>query len=173
MNTADDPRDPVLEGRLAAAPLDSADFAVLESLRDYFEGSDPVPTGLVERIQFEITLDALQAEIATLTQLDLAESGARGVTTEDVRTITFTSASLTTMVTVTAESDGSVRVDGWAAPGAGLRVELLLPEGPRETYADDTGRFAFEAVPRGLSKLAMHVPRGEEFSTVLTPTIEL
>jgi hypothetical protein len=173
MNTTDDPREPLLEDQLAGEPLDSADFALLESLRDYFEGSDPVPTGLVERIQFEITLDALQAEIATLTQLDLADSGARGATTEDVRTITFTSASLTTMVTVTAEPDGSVRVDGWAAPGAGLRVELLLPEGARETYADDAGRFVFEGVPRGLSKFAMHVPRGEEFSTVLTPTIEL
>jgi hypothetical protein len=173
MNTADDPREPLLEDRLAGEPLDREDFAVLESLRNYFEGTDPVPTGLVERIQFEITLDALQAEIATLTQLEFADSGARGVTTEDVRTITFTSASLTTMVTLTAEPDGSVRVDGWAAPGAGLRVELLLPDGPRETYADDAGRFVFEGVPRGLSKFAMYVPRGEEFSTVLTPTIEL
>jgi hypothetical protein len=173
MDTTDDAREPAVEDRLAGEPLDATDFAVLESLRDFFAESDPVPSGLVERIQFEITLDALQAEIATLTQLDLADSGARGATTEDVRTITFTSASLTTMVTVTAEPDGSVRVDGWAAPGAGLRVELLLPDGPRETYADDTGRFVFEGVPRGLSKFAMHVPQGEGFSTVLTPTIEL
>jgi hypothetical protein len=173
MDTTDDAREPVLEDRLASEPLDSTDFVVLESLRDYFEGSDPVPAGLVERIQFEITLDALQAEIATLTQLDLAGSGTRGVTTEDVRTITFTSASLTTMVTLTAEPDGSVRVDGWAAPGAGLRVELLLADGPRETSADDAGRFVFEGVPRGLAKFAMYVPRGEETSTVLTPTIEL
>ena len=62
-------------------------------------------------------------------------------------------------------------MDGWAAPGAGIRVELLLPDGPRNTYADEDGRFVFEAVPCGLAKFALHVPRDSEFSTVLSPTI--
>ena len=42
-----------------------------------------------------------------------------------------------------------VRIDGWAAPGRGIRVEVLLADGPRETYADDDGRFVFEDVPSG------------------------
>ena len=41
------------------------------------------------------------------------------------------------------------------------------------TYADDDGRFVFEAVPRGLAKFALHVPHGKDFSTVLSPAIEL
>jgi hypothetical protein len=163
-----------------------------------------VPDGLVERIQFELTLDALNAEVATLMQMDMAAAGVRSAPTEAVRTITFTSESLTTMVTLTPQPDGTVRVDGWTAtpggsggvvppgvstvpggrggivppgvstaPGAGIRVELLLPDGPRETHADDDGRFVFEDVPSGLAKFVVHVPRGEEFSTVLSPTIEL
>jgi hypothetical protein len=168
MNASDASR----EAELAGQPLDPTDFAVLNSLRAYYDENDPVPDGLVERIQFELTLDALHAEVATLTQMDLAGAGVRSAT-EAVRTITFTSESLTTMVTLTPQPDDTVRVDGWAAPGAGIRVELLLPDGSRETHADDDGRFVFEDVPSGLAKFALHVPRGEELSTVLSPTIEL
>ena len=168
MNASDASR----EAELAGQPLDPSDFALLNSLRAHYDEHDPVPDGLVERIQFELTLDALHAEVATLMQMDMAGAGVRSAT-EAVRTITFTSESLTTMVTLTPQPDGTVRVDGWAAPGAGIRVELLLPDGPRETQADDDGRFVFEDVPSGLAKFVVHVPRGEEFSTVITPTIEL
>jgi hypothetical protein len=161
------------EAELAGQPLDPSDFALLNFLRAYYDEHDPVPDGLVERIQFELTLDALHAELATLMQMDMAGAGVRSAAPEAVRTITFTSESLTTMVTLTPQPDGTVRVDGWATPEAGIRVELLLADGPRETYADDDGRFVFEDVPSGLAKFVMHVPRGEEISTVLSPTIEL
>jgi hypothetical protein len=169
MNASDASR----ETELAGQPLDPSDFALLNSLRAHYDETDPVPDGLVERIQFELTLDALHAELATLMQMDMAGAGVRSAATEAVRTVTFTSESLTTMVTLTPQPDDTVRVDGWADPGAGIRVELLLTDGPRETYADDDGRFVFEDVPSGLAKFVMHVPRGEEFSTVLSPTIEL
>jgi hypothetical protein len=161
------------ETELAEQPLDTDDLAVLNALRAMYDEADPVPDGLVERIQFEITLDALEAELATLMQLDLADAGARGTATESVRTITFTSESLTTMVTLTPQPGGSVRVDGWAAPGAGIRVEVLLPGGPRQTYADDDGRFVFESLPSGLAKFALHLETGSGSSTVMSPTIEL
>ena len=161
-----------LEERLASEPLDREDLALLNSLRAYYDEHDPVPDGLVERIQFELTLDALQAEVATLTQLDLSSAGARSASTESVRTITFTSESMTTMVTITPDGEGSVRIDGWAAPGAGIRVEVLLADGVRETYADDDGRFVFEQVPTGLAKFALHPADGES-TTVVSPTMEL
>ncbi len=72
MNAPDD-RAIELEELMAAEELDPSDHAILNSLRAYYDESDPVPDGLVQRIQFELTLDALQAEIATLTQLDLAD----------------------------------------------------------------------------------------------------
>jgi hypothetical protein len=173
MNESDNNRLIEVEDQLAAEELNPSDFALLNSLRANFDERDPVPDGLVERIQFQITLDALNTEVATLTQLDLANAGTRSTTTEAVRTITFTSDSLTTMVTLTPLPDGTVRVDGWAAPGAGVRVELLLADGPRNTYADDDGRFVFESVPSGLAKFALYVARDTEFSTVLSPAIEL
>jgi hypothetical protein len=161
------------ESELAEQPLDNEDLAVLNALRAMYDEADPVPDGLVERIQFEITLDALEAELATLMQLDLAGAGARGTATEAVRTITFTSESLTTMVTLTPQPGGGVRVDGWAAPGAGIRVEVLLSGGPRETYADSDGRFVFETLPSGLAKFALHMDSESGSSTVMSPTIEL
>lgn len=161
------------ESELAAAELDPTDFALLNSIRAMYDEADPVPDGLVERIQFELTLDALEAELATLMQLDLIDSGVRGAATEAVRTITFTSESLTTMVTLTPQPDGTVRVDGWAAPGAGVRVEVMLPGGPQDTVADDDGRFVFEQLPSGLAKFALHLPKGDGISTVISPTIEL
>ena len=161
------------EVALAAGLLDPSDFALLNSIRAYVDEHDPVPDGLVERIQFEITLDALHAEVATLMRLDLAASGVRSAATEAVRTVTFTSESLTTMVTLTPQPGDTVRVDGWAAPGAGIRVELLLAGGPRQTRADDDGRFVFDAVPRGLAKFVLHVPVADDVNTVMSPTIEL
>lgn len=172
MNASDRDEASELVDLLAGQPLDVSDFAVLKTLRAASDRLDPIPPGLVERIQFELTLDALQAEVATLTQLDLAAAGARGVT-EEVRTITFTSDSLTTMVTLTPQDQGTVRIDGWATPGAGLKIEVLLIDGPRVTFADEDGRFVFESVPKGLAKFALQIPRGAEASTVLSPTIEL
>jgi hypothetical protein len=118
-------------------------------------------------------LDALQAEVATLTQLDLSAAGARGTATEAVRTITFTSDSATTMVTISPSDEDLLRVDGWTAPGAGIRVELLLADGSRETVADEDGRFVFDQVPTGLAKFVLHLPAGIPCATVVSPTVEL
>jgi hypothetical protein len=112
MNGSDDDRQTEVEESLAAEDLDPSDFALLNSLRAYYDERDPVPYGLLERIQFEITLDALHTEVATLTQLDMATAGTRSAATETVRTITFSSDSLTTMVTLAPQGDGTVRVDG-------------------------------------------------------------
>lgn len=159
---------------LAAEALDAADDALLRMLAALYGEIDPVPDGLVERIQFEITLDALQAEIATLTRHDLATSGARSASTEAVRTITFTAESLTTMVTISPQRDGTVRVDGWAAPGGGLGIEVLLTDGSRQTEADADGRFVFDGLPAGLAKFALHTADADGSPhTVVSPTIEL
>jgi hypothetical protein len=159
---------------LAAEPLSEADYALLDSLQALYDEIDPVPDGLVERIQFEITLDALHAEVATLTSLDLAASGARSASTESVRTVTFTAETVTTMVTISPQTDGTVRVDGWVVPGAGLLVEVLLADQARRTHADEDGRFVIEDLPAGLAKFALHTTEADGSPPpVVSPTIEL
>lgn len=166
--------DDAAELRLATEALDAHDVALLEELAVLWTAADPVPEGLIERIQFELTLDALHAEVATLTQLDLAASGARSASTEAVRTVTFSAESLTAMVTITQEPDGTVRVDGWVAPGDGLLVEVLLTGATRRTYADADGRFVLDGLPAELAKFAIHsVDDAGDPHIVVSPTIEL
>ncbi|SER20166.1 hypothetical protein [Microlunatus flavus] len=157
------------ETALAGGPLDDDDLALLEAVRVLWEARDPVPEGLAARIEFALTLDALETEVATLTQVDLATAGSRAGETETVRTVTFSTETLDAMVTLTDAPDGTVRVDGWIAPGAAMRVELVVAGSTLSVDADEDGRFVLEAVPKGLAKFALH-PGGR---TVLSPTIEL
>lgn len=156
----------------AEQPLNANDLAVLNAVRACYDETDPVPASLVDRIQFEITLNALHTEVAELIDMHAA-SGVRGSVTEAVRTITFSSESVTTMVTISPQPDGTVRVDGWVEPGAGLTVQVLGANSTVETVCDEDGRFALEGLPCGLAKFALLVPRGEESSMVISPTIEL
>ena len=70
---------------------------------------------------------------------------ARGGPEEESRTITFDSSSLTIMIRVDANADGTVRVDGWLAPPRRCRVEMLADG--RHDRRDPDGRFAFPASP--------------------------
>lgn len=161
------------EAELAAQPLDATDDALLNAVRACYDERDPVPDGLVARVEFALTLAALHAEVATLTQLDLADSGMRTTATDSVRTVTFTSEHLTTTVTLTPLGEDTVRVDGWAAPGADVQVEVMLADHSLATTADSDGRFVFEQVPTGLAKFALRAPLNAPDWVVLSPSIEL
>lgn len=157
---------------LAGRPIDDADLRILARMAALWDAGDPVPDGLVDRIQFGITLDALHAEIAELQRSgDLA--GVRSQEATEAQTITFTSASLTTMVTITATSADRVRIDGWAAPGGGVHVELHVAGQTITTDADADGRFVFDDVPRGLAQFLLRPPAGTAQAPVVTPSIEL
>jgi hypothetical protein len=152
--------------------LDAEDSRVLGHVADVYAALDPVPSGLVERIQFGITLDSLHAEIAEL-QRGNAVAGVRSEAAAEIQTVTFTSASLTTMVTITPISADRARIDGWVAPGAGVGVELRVVGGSRTTSADADGRFVFEEVPRGLVQLVLRRPGTPTPPPVITPSIEV
>jgi hypothetical protein len=157
---------------LAAGEIDGADALVLARLSGLYEALDPVPTGLVERVQFGITLDALTAEIAELQRAgDLV--GVRGDEATAAQTVTFTSASLTTMVTITAASADLARIDGWVAPGGEVTVELRLQGQTLRTVADLDGRFVFDRVPRGLAQFVLRTPSAGAHAPVITPSIEI
>ena len=171
MTASDD--DAQLEDRMADAAARPDDLAILNSLRAYYDESDPVPDGLVDRIQFELTLDALHAEIATLTQLDLAASGARGRVDRGGpddhlhRRVADHDGHADPAATTarSASTAGPPR-----APASGSRS--CCRRG-RETLADEDGRFVFEDLPSGLAKFASTSRAATSSTTVLTPTIEL
>lgn len=173
MSPSDHPADPagVALDVLAAAPLDGDDVAVLDRIAGLYERLDPVPPGLIDRITFGITLDALHAEIAELQSApDLAGVRADGATAQ---TVTFTSASLTTMITITPVATETVRIDGWVAPGGGVTVELRTSTSVHSTTADADGRFVFTEVARGYAQFVLRQPAGVDAAPVVTPSIEL
>jgi hypothetical protein len=169
-----DPQSPAWE-QLAAQPLDAQDEEVLAGLASAYQSVDPMPVGLVERLQFAVSLDALNAELAQL-QLSAGElAQARGGEVNQVKTLTFTSDTLTTMVTISAAGPDRVRIDGWLAPGQNAEVELRQLEVSRTITADSDGRFVFDDVPHGLSRFLVRAATvGDGPPTpVITPAVEL
>ena len=157
----------------AADPLDDLDGTVLSRLSSVYGRIDPPPADLTDRVMFALALEDLDIEVARLGEDQLVGSGARGA--ERIRTITFDAASRTVMMTIADRPDNLVRIDGWLAPGAAVRVELRLPEptGARQAYADDAGRFVFESVPHGLAQLLVHPADGSDGPVLVTPSLVL
>jgi hypothetical protein len=164
----------------ADLPLDDLDEAVLERLAAVHGLLDPPPADLDERVLFAVALDDLDtdlaAEVARLREDHLVGSVRGG---ERTRTITFDADSRTIMITLVDRSDGLLRIDGWLAPSAELRIELRFPapERARTVTSDDAGRFVFDGVPHGLAQLLVHTPErtpgGAAPPPVVTPSLTL
>lgn len=147
----------------ADQPIDATDQLLLQDLAGIHELLDPVPPGLLERIDFAIAVAELEADIAELTMGELV-----GVRSEETDSVTFTSGSLSLMVT-TVVAAHHVRVDGWVtSPGAAVDV---VGEGvTRTTVADEGGRFSVDGLPRGK---AHFVVRRTGYRPVITPSVEI
>jgi hypothetical protein len=75
----------------------------------------PMPADLPERIRFSLAMRDLEGEVARLAAAEQQHLvGARGA--ERSRTATFDSDSLTIMIRIDSNRDGTVRIDGWLAP---------------------------------------------------------
>lgn len=162
-----------LEPASADGQLDDIDGAIVAGVADLYSHLDPVPAGLADRILFSLELDDLEMELARLDDLT-APVGARG--DEEARTITFASQSLTVMITPTVCGAGRFRLDGWAAPGGALPVELRTADGSLRVTADADGRFEFIDVAAGRLQFVFHPSAESEAALrvpVVTPAVEL
>ncbi|MDQ2957717.1 MAG: carboxypeptidase regulatory-like domain-containing protein [Actinomycetota bacterium] len=158
---------------LASGPLDGQDAKILSLVERLYEAIDPVPADLVDRLQFAMTLDALHIEVAQLQLVSEEAMAARGGELNSaVKTMTFSSDSLTTMVTISESGPDRVRIDGWVAPGAGAKVELHQGTAQRELSADSDGRFVFDDVPHGLTRFVVRSVESER-PPVITPAVEI
>ena len=109
-------------------PLDDIDLALLDDIRDLFQAVDPMPADLPERIRFSLALRDLEIEVARLAaEEDLPVLAARSA--ERSRTVTFDSDSLTIMIRIDANTDGTARVERLAGAAAAAR----------DRYADHGG----------------------------------
>jgi hypothetical protein len=167
------PADP--RGISADEPLDETDHSILDQIQQAFRAADPMPAGLPDRIRLALALRDLEVEIARLTAVeDQPLLTARGE--EHSQTITFESDSLTIMIRIDANKDGTARIDGWLAPPQACEVQIKGSGHPLTVPADEHGRFAFPAVPRGTAQLVIRPTgpaAGSGGRTVVTPALLL
>ena len=156
----------------AEEPLDDVDRVILDAIKESFRRADPMPADLPERIRFSLALRDLEAEVARLAaEQDREALAARGA--EQSRTITFDSDSLTIMIRIDANSDGTARVDGWLAPPGRREIEIKTIAERLSVVSDGEGRFALARVPRGMAQLIVRSAPGEAGRSVVTPALIL
>jgi hypothetical protein len=159
----------------ADGPLDDVDLAILDDIRQAYAQADPMPADLPERIRFSLALRDLEYEVARLAAEDDRQLvAARGA--EQSRTITFDSDSLTIMIRIDSNPDGTARVDGWLAPPERREIEMKTTAESISVTSDEQGRFAFGRVPRGTAQLLVRPSepdQGGSGRSVVTPALIL
>ncbi|HZM65451.1 MAG TPA: hypothetical protein VFC16_04015 [Nakamurella sp.] len=169
--------DPADDVDPAGGPMDRADLRLLADLLAIYDTVDPMPEMLPDLVLFGLNTNNLDAEFARLVESELAVSGASGTrSVEHARRVTFASDNLTVMVVVNPQRDGSVRLDGWAAPGGRLHAELRVGESTMTAECDESGRFVFDDVPAGPAQLVLHPTLESDPSLtlpVVTPAVHL
>lgn len=151
--------------------MDQRDLDILGDLIDIYDSLDPMPVMLPDVVLFALQIGDIDAEIARLVDSEMSlagESGTRSV--EHAKRVTFSSDNLTVMISVQSQPDHALRLDGWAAPGGGLRAELRTDGRTMTAECDETGRFVFECVPSGSVQLVLH-PTADSDPTIRIPVV--
>ncbi|MFT3888677.1 MAG: sigma factor [Arachnia sp.] len=160
------PLEPLMTTNDEALPLTPEDEALLAALAAAQDAHDPLPPGMIERISLALSLELMEAELAVLTADQLEPVRADS----PVDSITFTSSSLSLMVTLTPVDD-EVRLDGWVT-GGGVTVELLGGDEASAAVSDATGRLTWSPIAHGPIRFRI-TPPGAGARVVVTPTIEV
>ncbi len=147
-----------------------SDDALFAELRAMWREADPVPDTLVDRMIAAVASDGLTQEYALLTLIDDPLSAVRG--DADALTLQFSDGSTSILLHVTTTENARRRVDGWVDTAAG---EVVLTQGDRSrsTTPAETGRFAFDDVPPGLTSVRLTTVVRGETRTLSTPRFEL
>ena len=151
---------------------------LLGVVRAAWEEHDPVPDGLVARMQelarAESNLLATDWDYELLQLLDRSEelAGARGGS--GAFTLRFGHGDVDLLLRVVAD-DGASRIDGWVVPALPMTVQVLEPDGTdRGPTVEVTaeGRFELTRPGSGLTRLRLK-PHDADRTTIVTPTFEI
>lgn len=149
---------------------DHDDAAVFARLRTLWHEVDPVPAGFIDRMVAAVAADGLNREYALLTLVEGQLADVRG--DADALTLQFSDGSTSILLHVTTTASGRRRVDGWVDAAA---AEIVLSQGERSitTTPAETGRFVFDEVPPGLTRVRLTTDVDGEERTLATPQFEL
>lgn len=146
-----------------------SDAELFARLRAMWSAADPEPASLVDRMIAAIATDSLSQEYALLTLVDTPLAEVRGEA--EALTLQFTDGTTSILLHVTTAENGARRLDGWVDTAA-VGIELEQHGRTRLTRPADTGRFSFDDVRPGLSRvrLTSDAPDG---GGLVTPLFEL
>ncbi|MBO0841728.1 MAG: hypothetical protein J2O46_00970 [Nocardioides sp.] len=150
----------------------------------YVEG-DPVPTGLVARMQAAVAGAAEEAGLGLDLELMLlvessgaaavrstAAPGAKG---RAAYTLRFERAGIDVLVRVAPDGDDTARLDGWVVPAEPVTVRVVRADKVAAVVAAEpsgSGRFELSGLPTGLVRLRFEAQDSGR-PTFLTPTFEI
>lgn len=146
------------------------DAEMFARLRTLWSDVDPVPAGLIDRMVAAVAADGLNREYALLTLVEGQLGAVRGEA--DALTLQFSDGSTSILLHVTRTASGRRRVDGWVDTAA---AEIFLTQGEKTVSVspEETGRFVFDEVPPGLTRVRLTTAIGDETRTLATPQFEL
>lgn len=146
------------------------DAQMFARLRTLWSEVDPMPAGMIDRMVAAVAADGLNREYALLTLVEGELGAVRGEA--DALTLQFSDGSTSILLHVTRTASGRRRVDGWVDTAA---AEIVLTQGERirSTAPEETGRFVFDEVPPGLTRVRLTTQIGDETRTLATPQFEL
>ncbi|WP_309617736.1 hypothetical protein [Salinibacterium sp.] len=133
------------------------DTELFARLRQMWTDLDPMPDDLVDSILVALATEGLAVEYVMLTMLDTvpALAGVRG--TSESQTLEFTDGTLRMLLRVNSTGDGERRVDGWLTPASAMTVRLTQAHDEVTASISPEGRFEFEHIPTGRTRLWLEV----------------
>jgi hypothetical protein len=153
---------------------DLTDDDLLAGVRAFWESRDPVPSGMVARIQTAAALAAsdtdLDMELMMLVERTEELAGARGTSTS-AYTLRFAHDGVDLLLRIS--TDGAApRIDGWVVPPAPITVIVLRDEDTLATLdVGDTGRFELPDLTSGMLRLRLEPADGS--TPFVTPAFEI
>jgi hypothetical protein len=153
---------------------------LLALVRGVWEERDPVPEGLVERMQSVVAAESLLAdtdldyELLLLVERSTELAGARGTSAYTLR---FALGDTELLLRAVGNESGGARLDGWLVSEERMRVRAVeLVDGQEardwEATSDERGRFEFGELPAGLFRLWL-TPVDTEARAFGTPAFEI
>ena len=148
--------------------MNDPDAALFARLRTAVEDCDPVPADLADRMVAAVAVADLSREYALLTLVE----GTAGAVRSDAETTTlqFSDGSSSILLHISHTAQQLRRIDGWVDADA---LEIRLSQGERSWSVPpgELGRFAFDDVPPGLTRVQLVT--GPNTKDLLTPQFEV
>ncbi|MEV4773851.1 hypothetical protein [Microbacterium sp. LWH12-1.2] len=148
------------------------EIALFARLREMWREADPEPDDLVDRMVAAVAVEDVSRAYELLTLVEGSPLAViRGEA--DTATLQFSDGKTSVLLHVTATEDGSRRIDGWVDAEA-LAIRLAQGERDWSAGAGDNGRFEFDSIPAGVSRMRIVVRAADgELHEFQTPQFEV